>query len=487
MWTAAFDGIDLGDRRLVHGATWTFQPGECVALVGESGSGKSLTGLAFMDLLPDGITTQWTQTMDLRAAMIFQEPMSALNPSMRVGKQVAEAAQARLGMPQHEARARTLEWFERVQIPDPESSYKKYPHQMSGGQRQRVMMALAMIMEPDLLIADEPTTALDEDVAHDILSLIRELQTTQNMAMLFISHDLGAVTQIADRVVVMREGHILESGDAKQVLESPSHAYTKGLIASRPPADRKPLRLPTVEDFMEGRAVSSEERPAYQPGEIILEIKGLSKSFKGHAVVKDFDLTLHEGETVGLVGASGSGKSTIARCLVNLTQPDQGEILYRGERIDQLSGRARTRLAQEIQYIFQDPFSSLSPRMTIGEAIREPLAVHALFSSRTEQEAEVIRLLEAVGFEPDVADRYPHEFSGGQRQRIGIARALALRPKLVICDESVAALDVSIQAQVLNLLNDLKDAHGFSYLFISHDARVVDYMSNRIVELERGK
>ena len=487
MWKASFEGINLGERQLVHAAAWEFQPGECVALVGESGSGKSLTALAFIDLLPDGIEAEWRQKLEAKTAMIFQEPMSALNPSMRIGRQIAEAAESRLGMSKREAKTRALEWLEHVQIPEPEVSYRKYPHQMSGGQRQRVMMALAMIMEPELLIADEPTTALDELVAHDILSLIRELQKSQNMAMLFISHDLGAVAQVADRVVVMREGHVVESGTVQQVLESPSHPYTQGLIASRPPADRKPLRLPTVDDFLAGKPISTAERPPTHPGEIILEVNNLGKSFKGVNVVDKFNLTIREGETLGLVGASGSGKSTIARCLVNLLPPDEGEIYYRGERIDQLSGTSRKRLAREIQYIFQDPFSSLSPRMTVGDALREPLIVHSMFSTRAEQDAEVIRLLEAVGFEANVMDRYPHEFSGGQRQRIGIARALTLKPKLLICDESVAALDVSIQAQVLNLLNDLKDQHQFSYLFISHDERVVNYMSNRIVELVTSK
>jgi len=309
------------------------------------------------------------------------------------------------------------------------------------------------------------------------------LQRETGMAMLFISHDLDAVASVADHIVVLQKGRVVESAAAEDLLKNPTHPYTQGLLASRPPADRKPLRLPTVQDFLDGRPASAEERPLFTGSTPILEVKHLAKSYGTTPIFQDLDLVLHEGETLGLVGASGSGKSTIAKCLVNLVQPDGGEIRYRGQRIDGLDRAGRQAMAREVQYIFQDPFSSLSPRMPIGEAIREPMSVHGLFGSPSEQRQKVEELLLAVGLPTEAYERYPHAFSGGQRQRIGIARTLALQPKIVICDESVAALDVSVQAQVLNLLNDLKDRFQFSYLFISHDERVVRYMSDRTVVL----
>ncbi|MDG1252912.1 MAG: ABC transporter ATP-binding protein [Schleiferiaceae bacterium] len=472
---------------LVSGLDLNILAGQCSALVGESGSGKSLSALALMDLLPSGIRAEGAglaEARALRRAMVFQEPMTALNPTMRVGEQIAEAARAR-GKSAPEAKVYALDWMARVQLPEPELSFRKYPHQMSGGQRQRIMIAMAMAQDPELLIADEPTTALDHTVAHDILRLLRALQQSHGFAMLFISHDLDAVAAVADNVYVLRSGECVEQGPLTVVLAQPQHAYTQGLLASRPPENRKPLRLPTVQDFIEGRQISDLERPTYVPSEVILEVRALSKAFAGIPVLHDLDLVLHEGETLGLVGASGSGKSTIARCLVNLAQPDGGEILYRGQRIDGLHRAGRRAMAREIQYIFQDPFSSLSPRMRIGEAIQEAMHVHQLWGDAAQQKIKVLELLEAVGLpQPSLAyDKYPHEFSGGQRQRIGIARTLAVDPRVIICDESVAALDVSVQAQVLNVLNDLKDRFQFSYLFISHDARVVRYMSDRTIVL----
>ena len=470
---------------LVHGIDIPIVNGSCTALVGESGSGKSLTALAVMDLLPNGIQAEGVglqEAQALRRSMVFQEPMTALNPTMRVGAQIIEAAKAR-GSSSLEARELALTWMKRVHIPDVENSFRKYPHQLSGGQRQRIMIAMAMAQQPELLIADEPTTALDHEVAHEILALLRDLQRETGMAMLFISHDLDAVAAVADHIVVLEKGRAVESATAKSLLKTPTHPYTKGLLASRPPTDRKPLRLPTVQDFIDGRPSSTEERPVFAGNTPILEVKNLAKSYGATPVFQDLDLILHEGETLGLVGASGSGKSTIAKCLVNLVQPDGGEIRYRGQRIDGLDRSGRQAMAREIQYIFQDPFSSLSPRMTIGEAIREPMSVHGLFGGPSEQRQKVEELLIAVGLPAEAHDRYPHAFSGGQRQRVGIARTLSLQPKVIICDESVAALDVSVQAQVLNLLNDLKDRYKFSYLFISHDERVVRYMSDRTVVL----
>ncbi|MFZ9206152.1 MAG: dipeptide ABC transporter ATP-binding protein [Schleiferiaceae bacterium] len=483
-----FHGVNLcvraGETALLSGLNLDLRAGECVALVGESGSGKSLTALTLMGLLPPKLSARWDSVRDElpRKAMVFQEPMSALNPTMRVGRQVAEAAEAALGLRRAEATARALEELRRVHLPDPEGAMRKYPHQLSGGQRQRVMIAMAMAMDPALLICDEPTTALDHEVAFELLDLLKDLQRDRGMAMLFISHDFEAVAHVADQVVVLRAGAVVETGSVADVLQRPQQPYTRGLLASRPPESGKPLRLPTVQDFLDGTPPSAVERPVFRGGDEVLAVRGLRKTFKGQAVLDGFALVLHEGETLGLVGASGSGKSTIARCLVGLEQPDDGEITYRGTRIDQLTAAERRRFAREIQYIFQDPFSSLPPRMKVGALLEEPLRVHGL-GDAAQRRARVAELLEAVGLPPSATEKYPHEFSGGQRQRIGIARALTLEPKVLICDESVAALDVSVQAQVLNLLNDLKDRFRFSYVFISHDARVVRYMSDRTVVL----
>ncbi len=483
-----FHGVNLcvraGEAALLSGLNLDLRAGECVALVGESGSGKSLTALTLMGLLPPKLSARWDSVRDElpRKAMVFQEPMSALNPTMRVGRQVAEAAEAALGLRRAEATARALEELRRVHLPDPEGAMRKYPHQLSGGQRQRVMIAMAMAMDPALLICDEPTTALDHEVAFELLDLLKDLQRDRGMAMLFISHDFEAVAHVADQVVVLRAGAVVETGSVADVLQRPQQPYTRGLLASRPPESGKPLRLPTVQDFLDGTPPSAIERPVFKGGDEVLAVRGLRKTFKGQAVLDGFALVVHEGETLGLVGASGSGKSTIARCLVGLEQPDDGEITYRGTRIDQLTPEERRRFAREIQYIFQDPFSSLPPRMKVGALLEEPLRVHGL-GDAAQRRARVAELLEAVGLPPSATEKYPHEFSGGQRQRIGIARALTLEPKVLICDESVAALDVSVQAQVLNLLNDLKDRFRFSYVFISHDARVVRYMSDRTVEL----
>jgi peptide/nickel transport system ATP-binding protein len=477
--------VSAAGRVLLQGLNLEVRSGECVALVGESGSGKSLTALALMGLLPSKLTASWDSVSDglPRKAMVFQEPMSALNPTMRIGRQVAEAAESALGLSTSAARDRALTELRRVQIPDPESAMRKYPHQLSGGQRQRVMIAMAMSMDPDVLVCDEPTTALDHSVAFEILDLLRDLQRERQMAMVFISHDWEAVAHVANQVVVVRQGEVVESGPLADVMTRPQQPYTRGLLASRPPEQGRPMRLPTVQDFLDGIPPTSAQRPDFVGSTEILSVRSLRKSFKGTPILRGVDFVVHEGETLGLVGASGSGKSTIARCLVGLEQPDGGEILYRGVRIDQLTRDQRRGYAREIQYIFQDPFSSLPPRMRVGDLLEEPLRVHNLCGDAPTRQARVAELLAAVGLTAEAASKYPHEFSGGQRQRIGIARALALEPKFLICDESVAALDVSVQAQVLNLLNDLKDRFRFSYLFISHDARVVRYMSDRTMVL----
>ncbi len=470
---------------------FTIAAGQTLALVGESGSGKSLTSLALMGLLPPGAHAHWddfTFEGD-RMAMIFQEPMTALNPTMRCGEQVAEALWTAHGIPKSEARTEALAWLEKVQLPTPVLTARKYPHQLSGGQRQRVMIAMAMARKPQLLICDEPTTALDAQVQEEILALLKDLQKEHGMALLFITHDLGVVSRIADEVAVLMQGECVEQGPASRVLVSPEHPYTQGLLASRPPLHHRTMRLRTVEDFLQNTPKDETPRPriSWNAKAIpLLEVKGLHKSF-GVKVLDGIDLCIYAGETVGLVGESGSGKSTLARCIIQLEKPDAGEVWFRGERIDALSSMGRRLLATKIQYIFQDPFSSLPPHRTIGQILTEPMRVHSLYRTESACEEAAQQILQRVGLPSGAMQKYPHQFSGGQRQRIGIARALVLRPQLILCDESVSALDVSVQAQVLNLLNDLKDEFGFSYLFISHDLRVVQYMADRLNVLRKGR
>ncbi len=474
---------------LVKNISFKVQEGKCLAFVGESGSGKSIIALTIMGLLPGNLKVKDLKAIDgiigIKRAMIFQEPMSALNPTMRVGDQITEGAISALKISKRRAIEKAIDWIDKVKIKDPRKSYGKYPHQLSGGERQRVMIAMAMVMEPQLLIADEPTTALDNEVAVEILSLLRDLQAENKMALIFISHDIESVAQIADTIMVIQHGNEVESGESNDVLLSPTMPYTKGLLAARPPENMKPRRLPTVSDFLKNKIPDLTEENPYAPGPIILEIKNLSKYYSGKLILNCISLELREGETLGLIGSSGSGKSTLAKCIIGLQSVAGGEIRYRGEPIENVNRFNRIRLAREIQYIFQDPFSSLSPRMSIGEALLEPMIVHKLYENDKIRSKKIDELLISVGLDSSVKEKYPHEFSGGQRQRIGIARALVLEPKVLICDESVSALDLSVQAQVLNLLNDLKEKFRFSYIFISHDARVVKYMSNNIMDLEK--
>ena len=462
--------------------------GETLALVGESGSGKSTAALALMNLLPPQAEVAWNEFTfnGARLSMVFQEPMTALNPTMRCGEQVAEALWIAFGIPRKEARKRAVDWLDRVQLPQPHELAQRYPHELSGGQRQRVMIALAMAREPALLVCDEPTTALDAHVQEEILELIQELQKEHGTAVLFITHDLGVVKRIADRVCVLWKGVAVESGTAKDVLNRPQHPYTRGLLASRPPVDARPFPLPTVSDFLESRPVASHEWPrrTADPHAVpLLRAEGLVKSFAG-PVLRAVDLEIYPGETVGLVGESGSGKSTLARCLVNLEHPDGGSLWWKGQPAQQAVPRSER--AKRIQYVFQDPFSSLPPHRTVGQILEEPLQVHRWAPTAQEREERVVDLLTRVGLQPADRHKYPHQFSGGQRQRVGIARALAVEPELLVCDESVSALDVSVQAQVLNLLNELKQQMGFSILFISHDLRVVQYMADRLLVLRNG-
>ena len=508
---------------LVKDLSLTVKKGKTIALVGESGSGKSLSSLAVMGLLPglgkcisgeikfstQGESLELTQATEeayqkirgREIGMIFQEPMSALNPSMRCGEQVAEVLKLHKNASAEKAKKEVLELFHRVKLPYPSKTFSKYPHELSGGQRQRVVIAIAIACKPKLLIADEPTTALDVTVQKEILQLLSELQKEEDMGMIFITHDLGVVSEISDEVVVLYKGKMVEKGTTKEILKNPQEAYTKGLIASRPPLERKPKRLLTVSDFLSGRTLDVNEREINIPpkGESpLLEVVDVEKHYltqKGFfgkpnvyfTALNKVRLTIYSGQTLGLVGESGCGKSTIGRAIAGLVKPEKGKILYRGKDLLTLNRKQRKEFSRKIQLIFQDPYSSLNPRQRIGEIISEPMEVHNLEGSASLRKERVLWLLEKVGLDAAAAQKYPHEFSGGQRQRIGIARALAVRPELIICDESVSALDVSVQAQVINLLNDLKDEFGFSYLFISHDLGVVKYMSDFLSVMKSGE
>lgn len=511
--------------------------GELLAIVGESGSGKSVTSLSILQLLPtppaeyvsgeillntdentiDLLQVPREQLSDIRGnrvAMIFQEPMTSLNPVLTCGSQVREAILQHKAITAEEATRQTIALFEKVQLPDPAGMYHRYPHQLSGGQKQRVMIAMAMSCEPDLLICDEPTTALDVTVQKNILQLIRELQLQNKMSVIFITHDLGVVADIADRVAVMYKGEIVEQNNASTLFTNPQHPYTKALLACRPMLHAKGERLPVVSDFMEvdatgnileksGVTVPSPHPPTpnpnpQTPNRKLLSVQNLKvwfpakKTFLGKTTaytkaVDDVSFDLYEGETLGLVGESGCGKSTLGRALLRLIDTTGGSIQYKNTDLLTASSSQLKALRKDMQIIFQDPYSSLNPRITIGEAIAEPLLVHGLLTNGRQRKEKVLELLEKVNLRPEHYYRYPHEFSGGQRQRIVIARALALQPSFIICDESVSALDVSVQAQVLNLLNDLKKEFGFTAIFISHDLSVVRYISDRILVMNKGR
>ena len=507
-------------REAVKGVSFEVRRGTTVGIVGESGSGKSVTSLAIMGLLPKSahISGTWTD-LHGRVSMIFQEPMTSLNPVQRCGAQVEEMLLAHEKVTRKEARQRTIQLFEEVMLPRPEKIYRSYPHEISGGQKQRVMIAMALICHPDLLIADEPTTALDVTVQKTILDLLHTLQQKYHMGIIFITHDLGVIAQIADNVAVMYHGEIVEHGTAQQVLHHPQHPYTKGLLACRPPLDSRPHRLLTVKDFLENeneelRIKDSADTSTNSQFSILnsqlnknspllrvsnldvtyaLETSIFGKVKKELKAVDGLSFDIYRGETLGLVGESGCGKSTLGRAILQLIEHSSGTIEYAGRRLDHLTAAETKSLRRKMQIVFQDPYSSLNPRITIGEAIAEPLIVHKASIARATSNTsasikeKVLTLMQQVGLEPDWYNRYPHEFSGGQRQRVCIARALILQPELVICDESVSALDVSVQAQVLNLLNDLKEQYGYTYLFITHDLSVVKYLSDRILVMQQGR
>lgn len=535
---------DNGTVRAVDDISFTLHRGETIGIVGESGSGKSVTSLSAMRLIPeppgeivngkilfhgddyasDLAKLNEKQMRKFRGneiAMIFQEPMTSLNPVFTCGKQVMEAIQLHQKFSRKAAKEKTIELFKKVKLPRPEEIFRSYPHQISGGQKQRVMIAMALSCNPAILIADEPTTALDVTVQKTILHLMKELQEEYNMGILFITHDLGVIAELADEVVVMYKGKLVEKGSALQVFSSPKHPYTRGLLACRPPLDVRVRELPTRKYFMTeddngvivetGKTVSevikelavSKNEVSFRheiiySQEPLLEISNLKtyfpnkKSFFGKAkswvkAVDDISFKLYPGETLGLVGESGCGKTTLGRTILKLIEPTDGSIVLNGENITGYSNKSMRPLRKDAQIIFQDPYSSLNPRITIGEAIMEPMRVHNVCDNEMQRKQEVFELLLKVGLDPSQFNRYPHEFSGGQRQRICIARSIALKPKLVICDESVSALDVSVQADVLNLLNELRDEFGLTYLFISHDLSVVKFMSDRMIVMKEGK
>jgi peptide/nickel transport system ATP-binding protein len=496
--------------------------GEIVALVGESGSGKSITALSILQLLPapparvtsgeirfsrrDGRVVDllrqpsaiMQQIRGGEIGMIFQEPMTSLNPVYTCGDQVVEAIRIHRKMGAAEAKREAIALFEKVQLPDPMRLFSRYAHQMSGGQKQRVMIAMAMSGGPSLLICDEPTTALDVTVQKTILELIRSLQRTEDLGVIFITHDLGVVAEIADRALVMYRGRVVEEGSVAELFTHPHHPYTKGLLNCRPALHRKGERLPMVSDYVEGAVPSKVMTAGPVIGEVMMRVEDLRvwypsrRTFLGKPVaytkaVDGVSFDVRKGEVLGLVGESGCGKTTLGRALLRLVEPTGGRIVFEGADWTGLAASALKQRRSQIQLIFQDPYSSLNPRLRIGPAIAEAMSVHGMGSDARDRKKRVIGLLEKVSLQEDHYDRYPHEFSGGQRQRIVIARALSLQPSFLVCDESVSALDVSVQAQVLNLLNDLRREFGFTVVFISHDLSVIRYISDRIMVMNTGR
>ncbi len=524
--------------RAVDDISFSLKKGEVLGIVGESGSGKSVTALSIMRLIqtPPGKIISGNinyydpsgNKIDLsllsqkniqsfrgkKIAMIFQEPMTSLNPVYTCGNQIVEAIRQHQNISKKKAKEKTIELFNEVLLPRPNDIFSSYPHQLSGGQKQRVMIAMALSNNPKILIADEPTTALDVTVQKTILELMKNLQKNYGMSIIFITHDLGVIAEIANTVLVMYKGKIVERGKTESIFKNPQHPYTKGLLACRPPLNIRLKKLPVIDDFLENESkitingltkdliITEKERKSEQKKifekEPILRLKNIKTFFpvkKGVfgktknyiKAVNDVSLNVYPGETLGLVGESGCGKTTLGRSILKLVDTNGGEILYNEKNIETISKKELRKLRKNLQIIFQDPYSSLNPRITVGSAIMEPMKVHKLYKNDKIRKSKVFELLEKVNLDKSYFYRYPHELSGGQRQRICIARALALNPNFIICDESVSALDVSIQAQVLNLLNDLKREYGFTYIFISHDLSVVKFMSDRMAVMKDGK
>lgn len=501
----------------VHSISFKVEKGKKLAIVGESGSGKSVTSLAIMGLLPEKISrissgeiffgSKDLLKLDKEArrklrgkdmAMIFQEPMTSLNPLLTCGEQVSETLQLHEGLSKQVALEKTLDLFEKVKLPRAQAMLSNYPHELSGGQKQRVMIAMAMACSPHLLIADEPTTALDVTVQGEILNLMDELVTTYEMGCVFITHDLGVVKQFADEVIVMYRGEIVEQGTVDTIFNHPKEAYTKGLIACKPTLETDNYRLPTVADFLSGNPISNEKKKDVVHDQPLIQVQNLSveyvteknwlgKTLNSVKAVQNISFEVNKGETIGLVGESGCGKTTTGRAILGLEKIATGHVFYDGKDITSFTSKALKNYWNKVQIIFQDPYSSLNPRMTIGEAIVEPMRIHHLFDNEQERKEKAHELLETVGLKREFYQRFPHEFSGGQRQRICVARTLAMQPEVIICDESVSALDVSVQAQVLNLLNDLKEQFDLTYIFISHDLSVVKYMSDKIIVMKEGQ
>ena len=515
---------NTGLNEVLHGISYDLFANEILGIVGESGSGKSVASLAIMGLLPpkksvissgeiqfknEDLLQYTPKEMETlrgqKIAMIFQEPMSALNPSICCGKQVEEILLQHTNITTKEANEEVIRLFNAVKLPEPKKTYKKYPHEISGGQQQRVMIAMAIACKPQILIADEPTTALDVTVQKEIIALLKTLQKEFKMSVVFISHDLALVSEIADRILVMYKGAIVEKGATKSVFKNPQKKYTKALIGARPTIKGRLKRLPTISDFFSGiipkaiitKTAREEKHEKIYSHPPLLEVLNLEKTYYSKAsffgiktalkAVDNVSFKVYSGETLGLVGESGCGKSTLGKAILQLDKATAGTLKYKGNDVTNLSKKALRTLRKEIQIIFQDPYASLNPRLTVGKAIMEPMKVYGLFDSDNERKAKTIEVLEKVGLEAAHFDRYPHEFSGGQRQRVGIARTIAVQPKLIICDESVSALDISVQAQVLNLLNTLKEDYGFTYIFISHDLSVVKFMSDQLMVMNKGK
>ena len=521
--TVSFNGNN-NSRAAIQDVTFDVFKNEIIGIVGESGSGKSITALSIIKLLEwnkkvhtsglifyrglnyNNITEKEFKSIRGREiAMIFQEPMSALNPSMRCGDQLKEILLRHKIINNKIVDDEVIRLFESVKIPNPKQAVNKYPHELSGGQQQRVMIAIAIACKPKVLIADEPTTALDVTVQKDIIELIKEIQKETKMSVIFISHDLALISEIASRTLVMYKGEIVESGTTKTIFKNPKHAYTKALIAARPKNSRRPKKLPTIDDILKGKSkrdyISVKQREKAHKliygSEPILEVIDLKKIYfnnlsffqkkVAYKAIDGVSFRLYKGETLGLVGESGCGKTSLVNTILQLTKPTSGKIIYKGKDLNKLTKKEIRLLRKEIQIIFQDPLASLNPRLTIGEAIIEPMKVHNLYINYELRKKKTLELLNKVGLDESAFGRYPHEFSGGQRQRVGIARTIALEPKLILCDESVSALDVSVQAQVLNLLNSLKKDFGFTYIFISHDLAVVKYMSDNLLIMDKGK
>jgi peptide/nickel transport system ATP-binding protein len=522
--------VRFGNTQAVNQISLKLPRGKTLGIVGESGSGKSVTALSIMQLLPKGAVTEGkilfqpgedkasvnlaglsendlTRVRGKSISMIFQEPMTSLNPVFKCGIQVTEAIQHHKNVGFKAARSEVLHLFEQVKLPDPERIFNAFPHQISGGQKQRVMIAMAMSCQPDLIIADEPTTALDVTVQRSILELLCELKESAGLSMIFISHDLGVISEICDEVAVMYRGNLVEEGAVKDVFNHPKHAYSRGLVACRPDPDRQMKRLPTVGDFLENRtfdaSVTGREeilarRQQLYSQKPLLNAEAISvsyprrKNWYGKVVdwtnaVDQVSFDIYPGETFGLAGESGCGKTTLGRTIARLAGTFTGNITYNGQQVSQLTEAQFKPFRKEIQVVFQDPYSSLNPRMTIGAAIEEPLEVHQLHGNKESRREKTIELLQTVGLQPEHYQRYPHEFSGGQRQRICLARALAPEPRFLICDEMVSALDVSVQATILNLLKDLQEQFGLTLLFISHDLGVIRQMCDRLMVMKSGR